>query len=65
MKYVLIAFAMLSMSACDTPEQIAARREVFNECMDKADKVKESNFALFNKGDDLIAACEGYARRNS
>lgn len=65
-KIGLVAFvALLGLSACDTPARAAARREVFKECMASANNVKESGFAIFNKGDDMIYACEDYARRNS
>lgn len=61
----LFVLSIIAAGCSPSPEKLAARRVLFNECMEKADSVKESNFALFNKGDDLITACEGYALRNS
>lgn len=62
---LMIAATVFLVSACDSPQAAAARRAVFNECMDKAGSIAESKFALFNKGDDLISSCEAYALRNS
>ncbi len=61
----LLVVALLGLAACErSPEEKAAIRELFNECVEKSNSIKEGGFRLFNTKDDVITRCEAYAIRN-